>query len=521
MKLPTYCLLVVAFSVLPLSADEVGEEAREAALRERPFLFGVAVDWNPFRFPASPERYRERLEEQVRSLGATATRVTFDWSVIERSPGEYDFEEADNNVRRALDLGIAVVGRILGSPGWANSKGKAGLYPPRASMASDFSLFCERLAARYRNRVNHFEFWIEPDGAGWRPRPSAREYARWLWACRDAIRRGNPRAALAVGALGPRGLAFLGEMLDLSSEAPFDAVAVNGHPPEGNPTAGQALDTGRIEEIRSLCQKPIWVTAYGWPAEEVGIQEQAEMVTRALDWMVEREWITVAILERMADPPGAVSDLSGLCDESLVPRPAYRSFARYVMAPGRIEEELEPPRFAEPHGEQLLTNPGFEETNQSGDPKGWSRWGADGSAGGKAVPEEGVLLPKPHGGKRAALILKRGETIQGGLSQTFAVPDGTWLAASVWTYVSFTHLPPKARIGINLRGEAEPGDDNTTWSEWYTANDGGEGWVEIGLRYPVKVEGDRATVFLEWSQPIPAGRSAVGFDDVRVSPVEP
>jgi hypothetical protein len=386
-------------------------------------------------------------------------------------------------------------------------------------MASDFSLFCERLAARYRNRVNHFEFWVEPDGAGWLPEPNASEYVRWLWTCRDAVRGANPRAVVAVGALGPRGAAFLGEMFDSDGEAGFDAVAVDGRPSGEGARAGEALDTQRILEIRSLCQKSVWVDSYGWPAEEVGIKRQAELVTEALDWMVAQPWIEVAICARMADPPGARSDLFGLCDEDLLPRPAYRSFARYVMTTGGMEAEPKPPRFAEPEGDQLAVNPGFEETGEGGDPKGWSRWGA--SPGPKRTAEDTVFLRLPHSGGKAVYSLTEGEAIQGGLWQTLTVPEGSWVGASVWTYVTSTHIPPKVRIGIDLSGGTLPSDETTTWSDWYTTYQADEGWVEIGLNYPVRVESERATVFLEWSQPVAAESSVVGFDDVRVSAVEP
>jgi len=502
-------------------------EEQAAALRERPLLFGVAVDWSPVPFPVLPEQYRKLLADRVRDLGATVTRVDFDWSEIETSPGEFGFTEVDMEVGRAAELGLDVVGRILGSPAWANSAGRgSSRLVPRAGAASDFALFCQRLASRCRGRVDLFEFWREPDGTGWYPEPDAEAYLRWLWQCQAALRTGNPSAAVAVGALGPEAAAFLASLYAAGGKEAFDAVAVDGRPAGKAPDAGMALDEERIEAVRRVMlengdqAKPLWITQYGWAAEEVGITRQAELMRRTLNFLVAREWIRLGIHDALADPPNARLGLVGLCDANLAPRPAYHAFAEFTMGPGASPPEPKPRLFIRPESGQLIRNGGFEEVDGSGTPWGWDRWG-DADTPGHTASETLALLPEPHSGERAAFAVSDDRPMAGGLRQAVAVKEGVSLAAAVWTTIGFTHLPPRVRIGVNPRGDTDPTAKETTWSEWHTTRQSGEGWVEIGLRYPVRAEAESVTVFLEWSEPVGAGRNAVGFDDVRVSPGEP
>jgi hypothetical protein len=258
---------------------------------------------------------------------------------------------------------------------------------------------------------------------------------------------------------------------------------------------------------------------YSCPVDVVGLVEQTECVTGVLDYLVQRHWITVGIMDGLADPPGATAGLTGLCDGELVPRPACRAFARYVNAPGGLPaEESKPPRIAYPKGEQLAQNPGFEK-REAGDFISWIPWG-DRMAGRAQTALQQDLNAEPYQGEAAAMAVTEERAFHGGLYQVLEVPAGTWLAGTVRTRVSFTKVPPKARIGIDPEGGTSPDTESITWSPWYSPHDPDAGWVEIGLEYPVRVEGERGTVFLEWFQPVAAGRSAVGFDEVYAGAVE-
>lgn len=519
-------LLIVTLFGSICSAQTASRAERQAALGERPLLLGVSVDWYPDSYPVLPEVYWETLEDRLRDLGATVTPVEFDWSRIEISPGEFDFRRADGEVERAMDAGLAVVGRILGTPAWANTVGRpSSRHFPRLSAESDFALFCERVAFRYSGRVDRYQFQSAGGGT------DAAQYLHWLGSCRAALRRGHPAAVLALGVRIADGAEFLESVYAAGQKGLFDGVAIEALPAGGNGSGGSGpgrtgfLDREKIEKIRAVMvargdeDTPVWITGSSCPVDVVGLPDQAECVIGILDFMVRRDWITLGILTGLADPPGATAGLTGLCEGNLVPRPAYRAFARYVNAPAALSTDVpELPRFVSPEGKQLVANPGFEEGDGE-DFVSWTRWGDRGSRNGDAAGGRD-LVAEPYRGERFAMVVGEEHTFRGGLYQVFEVTEGTWLAATVRTQVIFTKVPPKARIGMDLLGGIDPDADTITWSPWYSPHDPDTGWVEIGLEYPARVDGERATVFLEWSQPVAAGRSAVGFDEVYVRAVE-
>src|SRR4051794_10436135 len=82
------------------------------------------------------------LRDQAR-LGVGIVRQPFDWSRVERSPGDYDFSVYDDYVGKAATAGVSVL-PILARPPEFRSSRPAGstsraMYPPASNAAyADF-----------------------------------------------------------------------------------------------------------------------------------------------------------------------------------------------------------------------------------------------------------------------------------------------------------------------------------------------------------------------------------------------
>lgn len=145
----------------------------------------------------------------------------------------------------------------------------------------------ERLARRYRNQVDAWEVWNEPNhplfGAGM----TAESYGELLRASYAAVKRGDPGALVVAAGTSSVDLAFLGRVL--ATRPPFDALAVHPYEapvdaaPGTTPVGLAALPELRWLMLRYDRREPVWVTEYGWP--DGGFLEQAQAQFTACEYV--------------------------------------------------------------------------------------------------------------------------------------------------------------------------------------------------------------------------------------------
>src|SRR5690606_11902021 len=93
---------------------------------------------------------------EIGALGFKCVRRGFAWSNIEKSPGEYHFDEYDALVDNAEKRGLRVLGCI------ALNNGKfPGVREPAGREA--FAKFAATVVARYKGRPVIWEIWNEPN----------------------------------------------------------------------------------------------------------------------------------------------------------------------------------------------------------------------------------------------------------------------------------------------------------------------------------------------------------------------
>ena len=129
------------------------------------------------------------------------------------------------------------------------------------------------------NNLSHWNFEIDPD---WNI------FARTVKLAADAIRAENSHLRRVLGGISPIDAAFMCNMQRQCVLSHVDVVAVHGFPLDWNHWSIHEWPK-KVEEIRSVTNKPVWVSEVGvssFGAEEVqafGIQRTAELLLPIVD----------------------------------------------------------------------------------------------------------------------------------------------------------------------------------------------------------------------------------------------
>lgn len=124
------------------------------------------------------------------------------------------------------------------------------------------------------NNLSHWDFHLDPQ---WE------KFAEMIIAASDAIREVNPKLAIVLGGISPIDPQFIALMGKQGVLDHVDVVAVHGFPLDWNHWSIHDWPK-KIEEIRSVTNKPVWVSEAGvssFGAEEVqafGIKRTAELL---------------------------------------------------------------------------------------------------------------------------------------------------------------------------------------------------------------------------------------------------
>jgi hypothetical protein len=295
------CLVVLA--VLYGGGDE--EEPRAPRAGAPPGFLGVVAE-DAFGMPGA---YRSRTLDRVRAAGAGLVRQTFDWTLIERFRGRYDFSFYDRFVAALAERKLQLLPILFNAPpiySSAPTRGRRrGTYPPRRF--ADLGAFGAALARRYgpggsfwrshpqlpRLPVRSWQVWNEPNvPVYWPAGPDPAAYVRLLRATGRAIKRVDPgaeivTAGLAESELGVPLRSYLEGMYEAGAAGTFDVLALN---PFARDTRGvlAVVRAARGVSATHGDATPVWITEFGWAtggppsAFRVGEDEQADLVEETL-----------------------------------------------------------------------------------------------------------------------------------------------------------------------------------------------------------------------------------------------
>ena len=226
---------------------------------------------------------REETLSAMEAAGFLWLRQRFPWDAIESQPGVYDWTVWDEIVQDACRHNIAVIAILDRSPEWARAESDLdnSLAPPR--QVRDYGAFVAAFVARYRDEIDHYQIWDEPNiaphwGAG-EINPAA--YTSLLREGAIQVRNGDPGAVVLLAALAPTvepgganmsELSFLDTLYQCGAGEWFDVVAAQLYPfedAEDAPPNPSRLNWQRVALLRQVMESSgdgetaVWGVSFG------------------------------------------------------------------------------------------------------------------------------------------------------------------------------------------------------------------------------------------------------------------
>ena len=147
-----------------------------------------------------------RAYDKLGAIGAKWARLQSGWQRTERTRGVYDFAWLDEIVDTLIAHGMQpwiclCYGNDLYSPEAKNIFGAVGVPPIFTDdQRRGWAAYVKATVAHFRDRVDHWEIWNEPDSNGcWKHGANAAEYGRFCADTAAAIRAAQPEATVIGG----------------------------------------------------------------------------------------------------------------------------------------------------------------------------------------------------------------------------------------------------------------------------------------------------------------------------------
>lgn len=211
------CDLPVVGKIAPRAADQI---------KSSPWSVGGETLDRDFAVFAHYKKY-------LGPLGAKGLRVQTGWAKTERQPGQYQWQWLDEVVDGALAQGVRPWLELsYGNPIYpgGGGTGLGGGLPTSNEALAAWERWARALVQRYRDRVNQWEVWNEPD---LRKINKPDDYTNLYVRTAEIIRAEQPEGKIyALGLAGD--LKFAEQFLDAMKQRGkldlIDAITVHGYP---------------------------------------------------------------------------------------------------------------------------------------------------------------------------------------------------------------------------------------------------------------------------------------------------
>lgn len=228
----------------------------------------------------------ERTYGHLAQLGVKWARCQTGWARTEKIKGEYDFAWLDTVVDSLLKIGIQPwfnlgYGNRLYTP-LAPHESAVGWAPLNSPEAKEAWLkYVDNITAHYRDRVQAWEIWNEPQGPGfWQPgKGNADDYVGLVKMTAPVIRRNVPRSTIIGGVVTgfPTVLVYLERCMEAGMGDFVDKVSF--HPYRARPEENYAADVRAMRGIMSRYKPgmPLWQGENGAPSVGHGTGALSDM----------------------------------------------------------------------------------------------------------------------------------------------------------------------------------------------------------------------------------------------------
>ena len=275
---------IAAAAIVALALVLVASATTSSASAPAPAGFVGMVAQDVF---AGSSSYQSKQLTAMRAAGVTIVRQVFDWSIIERRLGRFDFSAYDGAVLAAARHGIEIMPILFNPPASLSARPRHnhthGTYPPKS--LTSIAAFAQA-AVRWFGPGGSFwkahksvtalpirvwQIWDEPNlSVYWLPRPSATQYVALLASAARAIHAVDPGAEVVSGGIPQSNLpgisliTYLKALLAAGAAHAINTLGVNAY----SRTAAGMITI--LREVRATLNAggasgvAIRVTEFGW-----------------------------------------------------------------------------------------------------------------------------------------------------------------------------------------------------------------------------------------------------------------
>lgn len=243
----------------------------------------------------------EKTYGHLAALGAKWARLQTGWSRCETKEGVYDFAWLDDVVDHVIATGVKPwfnvgYGNKIYSPDAPHESavGQVPLYDGERGINA-WKNFLQALAAHFKDRVEHWEIWNEPNiSAFWHPKhkSSAVEYAKLVAISAEAIRAQHPKAQIVACESGKDGK-FFEDCLKAGMGTHINCFSIHPYTADQIPELNYAVSISRLREIalRIAPQVRLWQGECGAPAHTTGHADASWMKLWNMNEKNQAKWL--------------------------------------------------------------------------------------------------------------------------------------------------------------------------------------------------------------------------------------
>jgi len=310
--------------------------------------------------------YRDKALVQQKAAGIQLLRVTFNWSLIEIAPNNFDFSTYDRYVLDAAKNNISFLPVLVDAPDFYSVKpGTRFAYQPRDN--ADMARFALRVVDRYGpngtlwqqnplvtpHPITAWQIWNEPHlKQYWFKKPNPDQYRAMLETVGTAIKSRDPNAEIVTAGISDSFLKgairltpFLKALYKNGGTNLFDTLAINSYAVSPKYLNKLLTRTRKLVNRLGGRSDKLWITEVGWCDKGVkhrfcvGKKRQTKYTGQALSLIKKkrRAWKLrgfVWFSWRDGKPYVRGQDFwgnhTGLLTIKGRKKPAYKAFARAV-----------------------------------------------------------------------------------------------------------------------------------------------------------------------------------------------